>query len=301
MSDPVMSDQEPLISMSARDLLQGSAEVIRDQLQSQRSAADRSADTAEVFCGKITKTMQEKSLHNMYFPEHMAGMVFEAKLAENKISMDEVNSIAEKAADFMLNVGVVCTLLVSVQIGVAMSEAEPWPLLAWFANTYLDNIYMGTVTLAYDEFYKSTSASADHKWIAEEPIEINIFITLLQQASTLWLLWYMLPNLLIIAKSTKAYGHLTWWTAGDPSAMRMFLDTPHIQQFQGQMNGLLPNFCISMCPYLLLTRGPIVALAVYAMSRYIRAKYRHFDATGQGILYEHFSRRILSGEMFKKT
>merc|ERR1711972_1194174 len=153
-----------------------------------------------------------------------------------------------------------------VQVGAVLSEAEPWPLLTWFATTY-----MGTTTLGYDELYKldnSTQISATR--IAMEPVEINFFIIFLQQFSTLWLLRYIYPNLHIIGTSTKAYGHLTWWTAEDPIAMRSLLSTDHIMHFQDQMNKLLPNFCISLCPYLLLTRGPVVALAFFLMSYIIR-------------------------------
>lgn len=160
---------------------------------------------------------------------------------------DNKNDLVGAASDFMLNVGIIATLLVGFQFGFVTEDAPIHPSVSNGAILIEEMIWGGPIVFG---------DSGD------------TLIFALQQLSTLWLLLSIRDMLAFIAKSTKMFGALMYWCA-DIETRVWFSRTWCIQESEGKIRNLMMSFARSLIPYTFLSRGPIIAIALEIMAQSI--------------------------------
>ena len=91
-------------------------------------------------------------------------------------------------------------------------------------------------------------------------------IFVLQQLNALWLLLSIRDMLAFVVKSTKMHSALMYWCA-DFETRVWFSRTWCVQESEGKMRILVTSFCRSLIPYVFLSRGPVIAIALELMQR----------------------------------
>jgi len=161
-------------------------------------------------------------------------------VADFEENADEYKDLVGAAADFMLNVGIIATLLVSIQVGLILDDAPVHDMIAIGAG------------------------------LAEEVMGVgedgSMLIFVLQQLASLWLLLSIRDMIAFIVKSTKMYGALNYWCV-DLETRVWFSRTWCVQESEGKMRILVTCFCRSLIPYVFLSRGPVIAIALELMQR----------------------------------
>lgn len=74
--------------------------------------------------------------------------------------------------------------------------------------------------------------------------------------------------------------------------------TKSIQFVQSEINQLLPQIMKSLLPYILVTRGPFVALAFYIAARWLHKQYTLFNIKGRCLVMAKYAEGISSGTSF---
>ena len=140
--------------------------------------------------------------------------------------------LVSAAADFMLSVGIIATLLVSVQLGYIANEESVHPMVAQGAILVEEKIWGGPLVFG-------------------DAGDTAIFV--LQQLNTLWLLLSIRDMLAFIVKSSKMYSALMYWCADFESRV-WFSRTWCVQESEGKIKYLIRSFCRSHTLRLLESR-----------------------------------------------
>merc|ERR1740121_1414909 len=127
---------------------------------------------------------------------------------------------------------------------------------------------------------------------ALQPVELNVATFILQQCAALWMLTSIMKNLLRIMKSAKGYGSLMWWCT-DLEAKWWFLSWGGIQSFHGDSNGVVVEFCRSLVPYLFVSRGPVVAIALEWLARKMDQDFDAWNNMGGMVIAERYATGVL--------
>jgi hypothetical protein len=149
------------------------------------------------------------------------------------------------AAQFMLNVGIIATLLVTIQLNLIIRDAPVHPLVAQGA-VFVEEKIWGRQILVGDGS--------------------DMLIVILQQLASLWLLISIRDILAFIIKSSKMYGALMYWCA-DFETRVWFSRTWCVQESEGKIKVLIRGFCRSLIPYVFLSRGPVIAIGLEVMQQ----------------------------------
>ncbi len=165
-------------------------------------------------------------------------------LAEFEENAEDYKDLVGAAADFMLNVGIVATLLVAIQLELILDDAPVHDMVANAA---------GIVEEATGIFGNGDG---------------TMLIFILQQFCSLWLMLNIRDMLAFVVKSTKMYGALNYWCV-DLETQVWFSRTWCVQESEGKMRYLVRDFCRSLIPYALLSRGPVIAIGLELMQRSI--------------------------------
>jgi hypothetical protein len=190
----------------------------------------------------------------------------------------ELDGMVHASANFMLNVSVICTLLVSIQITLLAAEASPHPLLAWLL-AQAEKAMWGTHAL-------TTNVSE------------GFLLMVAQQLASLWMLSSVLDNLSFICTCAKTYGALMYWCA-DFDTRVWYSRTWNVQEPQGHIWRIGRDFCTSLVPYFCITRGPVVAAALYYVGQQITKHMGRHVKFGASMIMLRQAMRVVDGSILK--
>jgi len=212
------------------------------------------------------------------------GNVNERELAAQK---EEAQGKIDAAANFMMNVNIVTALLVTIQLGLVLTEAEMHPMMSAALNKLEETLHIG-LTWYYDSAYYSKGS------VTEEAVEVHVLTYVAQHLATIWMLFSIRQGLSLIVKTSKAYGHIMYWAA-DVETKLWYCQSGQVMWVQGYINGAGRDFLMSLVPYVCLTRGPIIAAVFFYTGMWIGKDFGIFNGTGAAMLLVHQSRRVKSG------
>jgi hypothetical protein len=167
-----------------------------------------------------------------------------ALYADVDADVDKEGEIAGAAGSFMMIVGVIATLLMTIQFQYVAYPPNVHPLVS-NSLIYLENKLWGKI------------------FFVQKFGDLSIFI--LQQLSTLWVLMGIRDVLTFVTKCIKMYGALNYWCV-DAETRVWFSRTWCIQESEDKVRNLIQGFCRSLIPAIFLSQGPIVALGLEVMA-----------------------------------
>lgn len=199
---------------------------------------------------------------------------------EAKEHEETLKTAIDASANFLLNMGVVGTLLLSIQLPLLLAEAQPHMLVE-----VLTKKICGTLSLGEDDYFREDDSTA------YQSIEVNWALLVLQQLASLFMLRSVYTNFRVVMETIKGYGHLTWWCV-EPESQTWFMNAGHIVEFQGLANHLLPQFIKSLSIYALLTRGPLGLVACLVTYIFLRQEYQLFQAKSCSLICGRYALRV---------
>jgi hypothetical protein len=188
--------------------------------------------------------------------------------ADFEDNAEEYKDLVGAAADYLLNVGVIATLLVAVQVELILDDAPVH-----------DKVATG---LGFAE--KAMGGNEDGE---------NLTFVL-QQLVALWLLLNIREMVAFIVKSTKMYGALNYWCV-DLETQVWFSRSWCIQETEGKMKEMVTGFCRSLIPYVFLSRGPLIAVALELMQRSVVHKLLVQVEIAQRMITYKLAKKVKAG------
>lgn len=181
--------------------------------------------------------------------------------------------LVDSASRFMLNVGIIATLLVGFQLGLIASEVPVHPMVVEGVH-YLEKKFWG-----------------EPIWIgSKEDLQHDLVIIILQQISAICLVLSIRDMIAFIVKSNKMYSALMYWCV-DFETRVWFSRTWCIQEAEGKIKVLIRGFCRSLIPYIFLSRGPIIAICMELMQRSIIHRLKILVEIAQRIITYRLARK----------
>lgn len=179
----------------------------------------------------------------------------------------------------MLNIGVICALLVTIQLTLVVYETPVHPVLVEALLRLERAIWGGT-------FFSDDGGP--------EKYQYSLLAFLIQQAVSVYIVPSITNSLLLIMESAKAYGHLMYWSA-DLETKVWYSRSKNILQSQGVVNGMAGGFIKSLLPYIFVSRGPIIGFVMMYFGRMAQKDYAKFNSTGSVMIQVYQAMKIQDG------
>jgi len=259
--------------------------------------ADKVEDSRSNFCfdsdvpwSEMKRMMDEDPNPD---PEIIAAAIMQCQIDENVDSdekreavTDEMKDAVDASANFVLNISVVSTLLLSIQIPMLLAPVEPHPLISCYAEKWF-----GTTVIGEDDYFLQGDT------MSTRPIQACWAIYIMEQLVAMCLLPSIYHNLEIVMVSAKGYGALTWWCP-DLGSQAWFRNTVFIGQFQEAANTVIPEFILSLVPYIMLTRGPLLGFALIFVYRRVVFNFFKYDFMSKMSIATRFALKMKDKTLF---